>query len=222
VAAPGWRDRRRRMLLAVAVVLVMASEGGAQRPAEEAIVPLAEYRSAASRTLAQAYLSDLRLLYESVRRCAPEVDFHRYGLGFRRPFGMETVQPHLAMWVWLPGEPGPDGTDIGTRAADAFRRYAPKLLPHLVARSQIRADSRVGGYGLVLTWIKQPAADPPIGETLVVFAPKSVVEPFVSGTIRMSELLAQARIRTFDGQTEIMVPRFSISDQGPSAPSPSC
>jgi hypothetical protein len=209
-------------VVAFAAVLFTAADGFAQRPAEEAIVPLAEYKAVESRALAQAYSSELRLLYEAVRRCAPEVDFHRHGLGFRRPMGLEKVEPHLAIWVWLPHEPAPEGADISARAADAFRRYGPRLLPHLVARGQIHADSRVGGYGLVLTWIKPPAADPPIGETLVVFAPKSAVEPFVAGTTPITALLAKARIRTFDGQTEVMSPRLEIRDQEASAPSPSC
>jgi hypothetical protein len=204
------------------MVLFTAADGFAQRPAEEAILPIAEYKATESRALAQVYLPELRLLYEAVRRCAPEVDFHRHGLGFRRPLGSEKVAPHLAIWVWLPPEPTPEGADIGARAADAFRRYGPRLLPHLVARGPIHADSRVGGYGLVLTWIKPPAADPPIGETLVVFAPKSAVELFAGGATPITALLAQARIRTFDGQTEVMSPRLEIGDREVSAPSPSC
>jgi hypothetical protein len=200
----------------------MAPDGFAQRPAEEAIVPLAEYKAAESRILAQAYLAELRLLYEAVRRCAPEVDFHRHGLGFRRPLGSEKLEPYLTVWVWLPREPAPEGADISARAAAAFRRYGPRLLPALVARGQIHADSRVGGYGLVLTWTKPPAADPPIGETLVVFAPKSAVEPYVGGTTPITALLAQARIRVFDGQTEVMAPRLSIGDREVSAPSLPC
>jgi hypothetical protein len=215
-------SRRGWTVLAVAVVLFTTADGFAQRPAEEAIVPIAEYKAAESRALAQAHGSELRLLYEAVRRCVPEVDFHRHGLGFRRPLGSEKVDPHLAIWVWLPHEPASEGADISARAADAFRRYGPRLLPHLVARGQIHADSRVGGYGLVLTWIKLPAADPPIGETLVVFVPKSAVEPFVGGTTSIPALLAQARIRAFDGQTEVMSPRLEFRDQEVAAPSPTC
>ena len=113
-------------------------------------------------------------------------------------------------------------TASATRAAEAFRRYAPKLLPQLVARNVIHADSRVGGYGLVLTWVKPPASDPPIGETLVVFLPKSAVTPFVSGAgTSFTELLAQARIRAFDGQTEVKLTRLAIPDRElPVQPSP--
>lgn len=212
----------RRATLALAAVLFTALDAFAQRPAEEAIVPLTEYRNVESRGLAQAHFAELRLLYESVRRCAPELDFSRYGLGFRRPLGSEKIPPHLAIWVWLPREPSPAGATIGVRAADAFRRYGPPLLAQLVARGPIHSDSRVGGYGLVLTWIKPGDSDPPIGETLVVFAPKAAAEPFVGGTAPLAALLAEARIRVFDGQTEVTLPRLVIGDQEVSAPSPAC
>jgi hypothetical protein len=208
--------------LALAVLVLAAQEGVAQRPVEEAIYPVAEYRNAESRALAQAHLAELRTLYDAVRRCASEVDFHRHGLGFRRPLGLQNVQPYLTIWVWLPSEPAPKGESVSARASDAFRRFGPRLLPHLLARSPIHGDSRVGGYGLVLTWTKQPAADPPIGETLVVFAPKPAVEPFVAGTSPMTVLLAQSRIRAFDGQTEVADPRLSISDQEVAISPPSC
>jgi hypothetical protein len=221
VVAKSQRSKRWTPL-AIVVFVLAAGEGLAQRPAEDAIVPPAEYKNAESRALAQAYLSELHVLYDAVRRCAPEVDFHRHGLGFRRPLGLENVRPYLTIWVWLPSEPAPAGGSVSARASDAFRRYGPRLLPHLVARSQIHGDSRVGGYGLVLTWTKQPAADPPIGETLVVFAPKPAVEPFVAGTSPIATLLAQSRIRAFDGQTEVPDPRLSIGDQEVGAPAPPC
>jgi hypothetical protein len=204
--------------LALAAVLYAAPELFAQRPAEEAIAPLAEYKAVESRVLAQAYLPELRLLYEAVRRCAPELDFHRHGLGFRRPFGSEHIEPYLAIWVWLPREPAPEGADVGARAADAFHRYGPRLLPALAGRARIHADTRVGGYGLVLTWLKPSAAVPPIGETLVVFVPKSAVEPFVGRTAPVTAMLGQALIRAFDGQTEVMLPHLAIREEEMSAP----
>jgi hypothetical protein len=222
VAAPAGRARLRQATLVATAVLFTALDGFAQRPADEAIVPLAEYKNVESRALAQTHGSELRLLYEGVRRCAPEVDFNRYGLGFRRPLGSDRIAPHLTVWVWLPREPAPDGADVGARAADAFRRYAPRLLPQLVARGPVHSDARVGGYGLVLTWVKPGDADPPIGETLVVFAPKSAAEPFASGAAPLAALLAQARIRVFDGQTEVTLPRLAIGDQEVSAPAPAC
>ena len=72
----------------------------------------------------------------------------------------------------------------------------------LVAREVIHADARVG-YGIVLTWGQAPGGYLLIGETLVVFVPKSAVTPFISGSGTFAELLAQWRgRRVFDGQTE--------------------
>jgi hypothetical protein len=184
----------------VLVVLTLGIHAAwAQRSAEEAI-------------LAQTYLAELQALYQSVRRCTPEVDFHQHGLGFRRPLGIDGIPPYLATWVWIPSEPALPGDSIGPRAAEAFRRYAPKLLPRLVARDVIYSDARVGGYGLVLTWIKPPGGDPPIGETLVVFVPKRAVTSFVSGGGTFTDLLSTARIRTFDGQTEVKLGSLPIPE----------
>lgn len=196
----------------------------AQRSAEESIYPLSEYRAADGRALAAAHAGELRALYDAVRRCTPELDFHRHGIGFRRPIGVEAAEPHLAVWVWLQWAPPPQGSDLLARAADAFRRYGPRLLPQLVARDAIHGDAKVGGYGLVLTWLKPGATtDTPVGETLVVFAPKSVVVPFVGGTAPLSELLARSRLRAFDGQTEVPLPALGIQDQEVPAPaSPIC
>ncbi len=195
----------------IALLILGVRPGWTQRSAEEAILPLTEYKALDSRALAQAYLGELHVLYQSVRRCTPEVDFHHHGLGFRRPLGVDGQPPYFAMWVWIPSEPALPTDSLGARAAEAFRRHAPKLLPQLVARETIHADARVGGYGLVLTWIKPPGGDPPIGETLVVFLPKSAVTRFVREPMAFTELLAEARIRAFDGQTEVKLAGLTIS-----------
>jgi hypothetical protein len=135
--------------------------------------------------------------------------------------GITEIAPYFTVWAWLQWAPAPAGRNPTERAADAFRRYAPKLLPHLVARDPIREDAKVGGYGLVLTWLKPgPTTDAPVGETLVAFAPKEAVASFVSNEAVFSDLLAQSRLRLFDGQTELRVPALEIVDQDLSVSSP--
>jgi hypothetical protein len=188
---------------------------------DDAIFPLAEYKAQDARGLAQTYLGELRALYQSVRRCTPEVDFHQHGLGFRRPLGIDGLPPYLATWVWIPSEPALPPYGLPARATEVFRRYAPRLLPQFVAREVIHGDARVGGYGLVLTWVKPGGDDPPIGETLVVFLPKAAATPFVGGTGTFTELLAQARIRAFDGQTEVKLTGLAIPNgEAPVLPPP--
>jgi hypothetical protein len=207
---------------ALALLVLGIRPGWTQRSAEEAIFPLAEYKAQDSRALAQTYLGELQALYQSVRRCTPELDFHHHGIGFRRPLGVDGQPPYLATWVWIPSEPVLPTDGLPARAAEAFRRYAPKMLPQLVARDVINADSRVGGYGLVLTWIKPPGGDPPIGETVVVFLPKSAVTPFIGGTATFAELLAQARIRAFDGQAEVKLNGLAFPDREVPVRPPPC
>jgi hypothetical protein len=208
-------------LAVIAGCLAGAGPAWAQRSVDEAILPLAEYRAQDVRGLAETYLEELRAVYQSVRRCLPEVDFHHHGLGFRRPLGIDGLPPYLAAWVWIPGDAALPSEGLGARATEAFRRYAPRMLPQLVARQVVHADARVGGYGLVLTWIKPGGADPPIAETLVVFLPKGAATLFVSGTATFTELLAGARIRAFDGQTEVKLAGLGIpGGEAPVLPAP--
>jgi hypothetical protein len=206
----------------IALLVLGARAGGAQRSVEEAILPLAAYQSQDALALARSYRTELQALYQSVRRCTPELDFHPHGLGFRRPLGADGPSPYLATWVWVPSQPALPGDGIAARSAEAFRRYAPKLLPLLVARERLHADSRVGGYGLLLTWIKPRGGDPPIGETLVAFLAKSAVAPFVAGTATFGELLREAQIRVFNGQTEVDLTRLEIPDQEVPVRPPRC
>jgi hypothetical protein len=214
----------REWAAAALAVALLAGSAEAQRSAEDSIYPLSEYRAADARALAVAHGGELRALYEAVRRCAPELDFARHGIGFRRPLGMTGIDPYFTAWTWLQWAPPPEGLDLVGRAADAFRRYGPKLLPHLAARDPVRADAKVGGYGLVLTWLKPgPTTDAPVGETLVVFAPKESVVSFVSGGVTLAELVARSRLRLFDGQTEMPLPSLGVPDRDAATPaSPPC
>jgi hypothetical protein len=214
----------RRWALAALAVGLLAGRAEAQRSVEDSIYPLSEYRTADARALADAHAGELRAFYGAVRRCTPELDFARHGIGFRRPMGMTGIDPYFTAWTWLQWAPPPEGRDPAGRAADAFRRYGPKLLPHLAARDPVRADAKVGGYGLVLTWLKPgPTTDAPVGETLVVFMPKESVVSFVGGGATLAELVARSRLRLFDGQTELPLPSLGIQDRDvPALASPTC
>ena len=195
----------------IALLVLGARAGWAQRSAEEAILPLAAYQSQDALALARSYRTELRALYQSVRRCTPELDFHPHGLGFRRPLGADESPPYLATWVWIPSEPPLSGDGIGARSAEAFRRYAPKLLPLLVAREGLRGFSHRGlrtPPDLDQASGRHPAdrRDPRR------LPPKSAVTPFVAGTATFGELLRKAQIRVFDGQTEVDFIRLEIPD----------
>ncbi len=77
------------------------------------------------------------------------------------------------------------------------------------------ADRRVGGYGLVLSWLG-PAfrGGRPIAESLALFADKLAVANFAHDTIGPAAFLARAEVRLFDGQTELPSSRLTVADGG--------
>jgi hypothetical protein len=204
----GWPGRG---LVALCVAL-SASTVSAQRSFEDAALPLGEYRTSDARALAQAHAAELRRLYEDVRRCAPELDFHRPGIGFRKPRGKPELAPHLSAWLTLPESASPRGADLAARAADAFERYGSRLFQRLLAREPVRADGRLGGYGLVLTWVRPTSGDDQIGETLVVFADTAAATEFTGGVLGAQAFLGRSDIRLFEGETERRSIQIPIED----------
>ena len=181
---------------------LLVSTASAQRSFEDAVLPLGEYRAADARALAEAHVAELRRLYDDVRRCAPELDFHQPGIGFRKPRGKPQLAPHFSAWMVMDQSVTPSGGDLGARAAEAFHRYGSRLFQRLLAREPIRADARLGGYGLVLTWMRPGQGDDQVGETLVVFADNAGVAEFIGGALGAGAFLARADVRLFDGQTD--------------------
>lgn len=222
----GRPARARAGLPALAVLVlaggVLAAHAQPRRPPEEAILAVEEYDAAEARALAEAHGPGLRRLYDDVRRCAPEIDFHRPGIGFRKPRGRPGGAPHLTVWVLVDPDQAPPGGDLGARAAETFRRYGRRLLPRLVARAAERADVPVEGYGLVLTWIgPTPIGGRPVGETLVLFADRPTAAEFVEGTIAPATFLARADVRVFDGEAEAS-PATLVLEAAAAAPAPGC
>jgi hypothetical protein len=191
---------------------LLASTADAQRSFEESVLPLPQYRAADARTLAEAHAAELRLLYDEVRRCAPELEFNQPGIGFRKPRGKPQLAPHLSIWMIADQSVGPNGKDLATRAADAFQRYGSRLFRRLLARDSIRADPRLGGYGLVLTWTWSPPGEDQRGETLVVFVNGASAAGFVGGGLGATALLERADIRLFEGDTERIGVRILVDD----------
>jgi hypothetical protein len=190
-----------RLFLAGLLALALVSTAGAQRSFEEAVTPLPQYRASDARVLAETHAPELRRLYDDVRRCVPELDFYQPGIGFRKPRGKPQLSPYLSIWMIADESVAPGGDDLGARAAKAFERYGGRLLRRLLARDKVRADGRVGGYGLVLSWLRSHG-DERLGETIVLFLDSATVTGFAGGTLGARELLARADIRLFEGDVE--------------------
>jgi hypothetical protein len=194
------------------VLGLLALPAYGQRSFEETILPLPQYRAPDARALAEAYSAELRLLYDDLRRCAPELDFNQPGIGFRKPRGKPQLPPHLSIWMIADQSVGPNGGDLAARAADAFQRYGSRLFRRLLARDSIRVDPRLGGYGVVLTWTWSPPGEDQRGETLVVFVNGANAAGFVGGGLGATSLLDRADIRLFEGDTERTGVRISVDD----------
>lgn len=190
-----------RLLLGGFLGLALVSTAAAQRSFEESVLPLPQYRAADARALAEAHAPELRRLYDDVRRCVPELDFYQPGIGFRKPRGKPQLSPHLSIWMIADESVGPGGDDFSARAAEAFERYGGRLLGRLLARDLVRADGRVGGYGLVLSWLRS-RGDERMGETMVVFVDTASATGFAGGALGARDLLARADIRLFEGDVE--------------------
>ena len=96
------------------------------------------------------------------------------------------------------------------------------LFRQLLARSPIFADPRVGGYGLILTWLAPARRDGRVvGESVAVFADKVATANFVHDTITVDVFLSRAEVRLFDGDTEA-APRPVGRGDGAVAIDPTC
>jgi len=215
---------RRLGLAGAAVGLATAlagSEASAQRPMQDAISPLSEYRSADARALHEAHRTELEGLYSDVRRCAPEVEFNKPGIGFRRPQDVPGASPYLALWVWV--DTPEQGGDPVARAAEAFRLHARTLVARLVGRAPVLADARVGGYILVLTWVGPTQTEGrSVAETLVVRTAKPAAATFVAGSLPVSDFLRGLTLRLFDGEKELPSPSRALQGQAIVVPSAPC
>jgi hypothetical protein len=214
--------RRRRAVAALALLLgVLGAGPAAARSVEDAILPLDRYPPTDARVLAAEHAAELRALHADLLGCRPGLEFQPHGIAFRRPIAGDAGEPYLTVWVWVDGARPPAGADLASRAADAFHLHGQALLRRIVARSAIYADPRVGGYGLILTWIGAlPRAGRVVGESLALFASRLTAATFVHDGIGPAEFLARSSVRIFDGQTELPASRLAVEDDGrvPSGP----
>ena len=187
------------------------------------MLPIERYTSAEDRALAQVHAGELQALRAELRRCLPGVDVERHGIAFRRRRGMVAGPPALTLWVWLPPADAPAGPDLPRRAGQAFRRYGQALVRQLVARSPVFADPRVGGYGLILTWLGPTQREGrPVGESVAVFADKVATANLAHDTITADVFLSRVEVRLFDGETELGPLRLGPQDDGVAAVSAAC
>jgi hypothetical protein len=203
----------------IAVALALGLVGSAPAHAQsvgDGVLSFEEHAAGEARDLARTHAGELRALQSDIDRCLAGVVVQRKGIAFRQPRGFAADTTYLTLWVWLTDRQAPGGGDITARATDAFRRHAQGLFRRLLGRSAIFADPRVGGFGLILTWVGPiPRDGRVVGESLVMFADKLSVANYVFDTIAPSAFLEKAAVRIFDGQTEVNPAHLSVDDDVP-------
>lgn len=184
--------------------------------AQEALLPTEQHAAGEPRALAEQYANELGRLEADITPCAAQVAVHRHGIAFRRPQGGAARAPYLTLWVWVDRARPPAGASLLARAGDAFGRYGRPLFGRLLGRSPVFAEPRVGGYGLILTWLGPASSGGRlVGESLAVFADKLAVANFVHEAIGAGTFLARAEVRAFDGQDELPPPRLAVDEDAP-------
>jgi len=185
-------------------------------PPEEAIIPLAEYKSDQAQHLATTYSAQLRQFYDNVYHCLPWLDIRKRGLGFRTPRGAQRDERYLSIWVWVEQEINSDFTSLSParRASAMFSRYGVDLLRRLSLLPQLAAEPQLAGYSVVLSWQKpDPGTKPgaqPVAETLAVFADKTAVQGFFAREVSPAEFADRAVVAAFDGKSALDRPALEI------------
>src|SRR5262245_4928549 len=207
-----------RLAAGAAAAAVLAGLAALAPAAEEPILPLDQHAAGELRTLAREHAAELSRLDRELAPCAGRLDVVRHGIAFRRPQTRPTGSPHLTLWVWVESGRTPAGASLTARASTVFQRQGRRLFGRLLGRSPVFADDRVGGYGLILTWLSPTTQSGRlVGESLSIFADKLAVANFVHETIGATTFLGRAEVRAFDGQTEVASPSLTAGDEGAGA-----
>ena len=209
-------------LMAAALALAAGREAGAAHARGQELLPIQDHTTPEARALAEVHRADLGILVHALARCEPDLDVHLHGIGFRRPRGVDAAKPHLAAWVWLDRAVVPAGADLAARAGDVFARTGRRLFRRLLSSQAVEVDPRLGGYAVVLTWFPPGRGDPPVGETVVVFADKASTIRFVRDGEVTARFLGTADVRYFDGTTPVQAPRPTALDLTLAPPADGC
>jgi hypothetical protein len=198
----------KRGAIAMTAVLVLAGlVGPALASPDDSIMPVEQYNTAKSKTLASTYKAQLVRFYEHVYWCLPWLGLvPRNGIGFRQPKGAERDDRYLSVWVTV------DQTDDGTfaamprerRVSAMFSRYGVDLLRRLTAMTNVASDANLAGFSVVLSWPK-PGVPPtqPVTETLALFIDKTSLAEFLAKRMPTADFVSRAMLSVFDGKDPV-------------------
>jgi len=168
--------------LAAATALWTPIASGVSR--DEALMPIDQYTTPKSRTLATTYRPQMLELYQHLYHCVPWVEVQKGGIGFRSPKGATADERYLTTWIWIEqgDDPGFAAMRPQQRASAMFSRYGVPLLRRMAALGGVSSDADVDGFATVLSWVKPGRARPTVNETLVSFVDRASLNEFRATT----------------------------------------
>jgi hypothetical protein len=212
-------DLSRLAALRVGAMVVQLLLGGAAAaaPPDDHILPADRYTSEKGRQLAATYASALRRLDASIYHCLPWLEVQRHTIGFFKPKGATSDERYLSIRVFVEQEPSPQFASLGAegRASSMFSRYVGPLLRRMTREPSLLEDPAVGGFAVVLEWVKQGPARAdgrPVHETIAAFVERSVAAHYVAAPGGTSQLVERTRVLGFDGETPLGQLRLSAWD----------
>jgi len=198
------------VILALAFALLLTGAASiAAAPVEEVLMPLERYNTEKSRGLATQYRPELVSFYENIYHCIPWVDLQKNGIGFRTPRWATEDDRYLSVWIWIDqnDEGGFGALSQERRASAMLSRYGVELLRRMAALGGIASDANLQGFSVILSWIKPGTlgrpGQPPINETLALFADRASSLDFLANRLPAVEFLGRARFSVFDGQQDL-------------------
>jgi hypothetical protein len=186
------------------LVLITSTEASS----EDRILPADRYTSEKSRRLATTYAAALRNLDASIYHCLPWLEVQRQSIGFFKPKGATADDRYLSIRVFVEQEPSGQFASLSVegRASSMFSRYVGPLLRRMTGEPSLLTDPAVGGFAVLLEWLKQApvrADGRPVHETIAAFVERSVAAHYLAAPGRTGELIARTRVLGFDGETPL-------------------
>jgi hypothetical protein len=204
-------------LLVGATVIQLALAGGVLAASrEDHILPASEYTSEKGRRLAATYAAALSNLGASIYHCLPWLEVHHHSIGFFKPKGAAADERYLSIRVFVEQEASPWFASLGVdgRASSMFSRYVGPLLRRMAREPSLLADPAVGGFAVVIEWLKPAPARAdgrPVHETIAAFVERSVAADYLAAG-HTGDLVARTRVLGFDGETPLGELRLSAWD----------
>lgn len=221
-------SRAAALALALIGAHVMLAVLGSAAVADEAILPLPEYRSETGRRLAEKYATALRELDQSVAHCLPWVEVEKHTIGFFKPKHVPRDERYVSIRAFVGRDVSAKiaALDFRERAAAMFARYAGPLLRWMGADRSLLQDADVHGFAIILDWTKPApvaAGVRPVRETIAVFVERPLAAEYLQGGLPPSALVTRAAVFGFDGDTPVgQVRLLAVADHLLTVPGTAC